>query len=242
MLGDESRNDSADIGRVEDVLDREQGTRLQLDAARPALAHLGEDRPGDAGLRADESRWVRISAGAVGIGAAQGEIHAAARRPRPTSCASRSSATASSAPTKVPSGFGCAARYGPCRDGCACRRRPGRTMPPSRSTAGELSRAGRREALDAAVRRWRCRRAKPSASAPARTPSTRHGRQRRVGRARSAARRRSAARPVSSSVLPPQGALVPLPQEEMRERLVRKKISDAGAAREGPAPRRGAGC
>ena len=40
-------------GLVAELLDGEDRDGLKLDAAGPAFAHLGEDRPGDAVLRPD---------------------------------------------------------------------------------------------------------------------------------------------------------------------------------------------
>ncbi len=74
---------------------RRSRRRLQLDRGRPICSRIcAEDLPGDLVLR---RRGVEMGADrgcAVRIGAAKGEIHAAARRLRPTSCASRSSITA----------------------------------------------------------------------------------------------------------------------------------------------------
>ncbi len=54
----------------------EERRRLQVDPALPALARLGEDRPGDADLRAQRIDVRADRADAVMLGGAQREIHA----------------------------------------------------------------------------------------------------------------------------------------------------------------------
>ena len=81
------------------------------------------------------SIWVRIAARAMRIGAAKRELHARRDVLRALQRAARSFATASSALVKRRrSDWARAARYGPCRDGCAHRRRSAaRSGPPSGS-------------------------------------------------------------------------------------------------------------
>ena len=63
-----------DIGRkavIEDCVDAEERDGLQLDAAGPAVAHLGEDRPGNAVLRRQRVEMGAEQRRAVGVGGAQ---------------------------------------------------------------------------------------------------------------------------------------------------------------------------
>ncbi len=68
--------DLAHMRLVEGEIDLEQRRSLQLDAAAPALARLGENRPADRRLRPDAVDMGAHRAGAVGVGAAEGELHA----------------------------------------------------------------------------------------------------------------------------------------------------------------------
>ena len=117
-------DDGAELRLVVDrELDREQRDRLQRDAALPCLAHLREHRPRDrrSACRC-ESIWVRIAP----VPCAKAQRSAKSMRARTSSAdqrVSRSAITASCArPGRCRRGSGCAARCGPCRDGCARRR------------------------------------------------------------------------------------------------------------------------
>ena len=125
--------------------------RLQFDAAGPAR-RASRRRPASE-MRCCGGDGIEMGAderGAVGIGGAQREIHAPLDVVRPTSWPRGRRRTASSAPhegaVRIAAG---AARYGPCRDGCACRRRHGQTMPRSRSNSAVLRSARRRGAMRA---------------------------------------------------------------------------------------------
>ena len=72
----EHRLDVGHVRGVEGEVDLEQRRSLQLDAAFPALARLGEHRPADAGLRPDAVDMGADGRGPVRIGRAQAEIHA----------------------------------------------------------------------------------------------------------------------------------------------------------------------
>ena len=61
-------------GRVPEMLDAGQAGRLQFDLPGPFGAHFFKHRPGDGGLRRNGIQVGADRRGAVGIGAAQGEI------------------------------------------------------------------------------------------------------------------------------------------------------------------------
>ena len=139
-------------GIVEEEVDREQRDRLQVDAVRPRRAHLDEDRPGDGVLRRQRIEVGAEQRRAVCVGAAEAEIHAAGdvvRRP----VASRGRPRPRRAPRRrCRRDWACAARCGPCRCGCACRRRSARPCPRRGRDAGRsVSLPGRGDPLDVAV-------------------------------------------------------------------------------------------
>jgi hypothetical protein len=125
-------------------------TACKVDPVGPVRLKLPEDGPGDVVLRRDAVEMRADRAGAVGIGRAQRERHARAQV-LGAPAAALSARTVVSAPMKLPSGLGLRGQICPCRDGCACRRRPGKTMAPPMSTA--IAEAIR----DHGRRRWRCR-------------------------------------------------------------------------------------
>ena len=182
---------------------------------------------------------------AVGIGAAQAEIHAAARRRLPSSAPRGRAHRFERADEGAVRVAACAARYGPCRYACACRRRWATPCRPTRSEPGkQLSAPGgdSRSILPSAMTMSAA--TSPSASgSPAKTVGE-HGGQRRVLQRRSVGASGTAAKPVVAhgSVLPPDGALVPLPQDEMRDQAGGAEDHDAGKPRAAPGPRRGAEC
>ena len=156
---------------------------------------------------------------AVGVGGAERRTPCGGRRRPPTSCASRSRPTASSAPHEGAVGIRLARPDVALVDvGVACRRRPARPCRRSRSSRGERR---RRRGGD------RCRSIVPSAivdvgqrpgrrrSASTRGALDERRRARWRWRGRSVAASGTAAKPFATSVLPPHGALVPLPQQQI---------------------------
>ena len=199
-----------------------QRRSLQLDAAAPALARLGEDRPAD---RASAGRRCRYGCGSRACRAhrrSAGRTPCARATSRALQLAARSAATVSSALGEGRrSDWARAARYGPCRDGCARRRTAaGRSRPASArrgSCRQRMSPPLGAIARDApALDRAMSTRAKPSRSIARRVED----RARAAGLARprghSAARRRSAKS--RSSRLASARAVVPAAQQQMRER------------------------
>ncbi len=124
---------------VEEFVDRDEADALQVDPARPLLAHRGEHRPRNAVLgrarvevRADQRR-------AAGVGRAQGEIHA--RRdvlsvPPPFAVFGDRVEGAG----KVPSGFGRRGQMWPLSRWVCMSTNPGQTMPRSMSNFGAVVR------------------------------------------------------------------------------------------------------
>ena len=207
-------------------------TRLQLDPAGPALAHLLEDRPGD--------RRPAAAANRGGCGARRCRARrrsaarnpCAARRPRRSSCASRSRADRVERADEGAVGVRLARPDVALVDmRVACRRRHGRTMPPV-----EIDRVGQPVVvpgaampLDAAVRRSTM---SASDEPVARRPRWRVPRRARRARARSrstiVAARRDAATLRPRSVLPLHGALVPLAEQQIRDEAGGAEDRDAG--------------
>ena len=114
---------AAHMRLVEGEIDRKQRRGLQVDAAAPAFAHGGEHRPTDCGLRPDAVDMRADRARAVRIGAAQAELHA----PRDVGGAPIGVAVGGDGVQRGGEtsrrDWRRAARCGPCRDGCARRRK-----------------------------------------------------------------------------------------------------------------------
>ncbi len=70
------RDDAAHVGGIEREGDGEEGCALQLDPSLPALARLGEDRPGDADLLAEGIDVGADGRDAVMLRRPEREIHA----------------------------------------------------------------------------------------------------------------------------------------------------------------------
>ena len=78
-MPDHRLRDGAELRLVIDrKLDRKDRDTLQRDAIPPLLTHLGEHRPGDRRLLAERVEMGADRAAAVGVSAAQREIHAGA--------------------------------------------------------------------------------------------------------------------------------------------------------------------
>ncbi len=212
----------------------------------PGLAHLGEDGPGDAGLRADRIEMGADRAGAMGEGAAEREIHAGAHvLGRPVRVAVAADVVERAAGRCRPD-CGVAARYGPCRDGCGCRRGGARrcrrrdrrraapcrgSTVPARTTEttspSSIAMSSRGEALPVGAAGRRSSRAPAGA---------------RAFVSRSAERPEARRSPVPISALPRQRALVPAAQEKVGEGGEQEEDQHAGRGERAPEPRTGAGC
>src|SRR5579863_6043333 len=72
------RFDVAHMRFVERIFGAEERRRLQRDAVPPALARLSEDGPANARLRSDAVDMSADGGCAMGVSAAEGEIHASA--------------------------------------------------------------------------------------------------------------------------------------------------------------------
>ena len=205
------------------------GDGLQLDAAAPALAHLGEHRPADLGLRRRRCRY------GCGWRACRAHRRSAGRNPcaRATSLGASSwrrgrRRPSSSALGKRPSGLGARGQMWPLSRWVWASTKGGSTIAAvegqARRSARAVAPAARSPRCGRARRRCRLR-AKPSRSTAALAPPSRRRNPRVDERValRSASEKRCACH-----VLAAAGAVVPMAQQQMRERGQHEEDRDAG--------------